>query len=97
MTTGLRPAAPSAVSRKKDTRLFVPVREAADALGVSRSTVMRANAKGQFPLVKILGTWRTPRRFIDDFHRAALHSKVIVLEEYAAEWMERNPVAEAVA
>lgn len=96
MPTGLRPAALSAGSSKKDTRLFVPVREAADALGVSRSTIMRANAKGQFPLVKVLGTWRAPRRFIDDFHRAALHSRVVVLEDYAAEWMARNP-AEAVA
>lgn len=97
MTTGPRPAVPSAPVRKKDTRLFVPVREAADALGVSRSTIMRANQKGQFPLVKILGTWRTPRRFIDDFHRTALHSKVVVLEDYAAEWMAANPITEAVA
>ena len=94
MPIGLRPAAPS---RKVDARLFVSVQEAAVLLGVSRSTIMRASQKGQFPLAKILGTWRAPRRFIDDFHSAALHSRVIVLEDYAAEWMARNPVTGAVA
>lgn len=91
MTTGLRPA------RSKDPRLFVPVSEAAGLLGISRSTLMRANQdNAQFPLVKIRGTWRMPRRFIDDFYVAALRSKVIVLEDYAADWMARNPI-EAVA
>lgn len=89
MTTGLRPAA-----RKVDPRLFVPVSEAAGLLGVSRSTLMRANQDAQFPLVKIRGTWRMPRRFIDDFYFAALRTKVIVLEEYAADWMSRNPLPE---
>jgi hypothetical protein len=82
---------------KKDPRLFVPVSEAARLLGVSRSTLMRANRKGQFPLAKIVGTWHAPRCFIDDFHRAALHSKVVVLEDYAAEWMARNPLPEVAA
>lgn len=97
MTTGLRPAAPSAASHKKDERQMLPVREVATRLGVSRSTVMRAIEAREFPGVKFRGTWRVPRRFVDDFLTAAIHGRAIVLEEYAAEWSARNAVvAEAV-
>lgn len=91
MPTGLRPAAPSAGSRKKDNRLLLPVREVAEMLGVSRSTIVRAYQAGEFPAVKFRGTYRVPRRFVDDFLAAAVHGRVIVLEEYAAEWAARNP------
>jgi excisionase family DNA binding protein len=94
MTTGLRPAAASAASRKADRRLLLPVREVAEMFGVSRSTIVRAYQAGEFPAVKFRGTYRVPRRFVDDFLAAAVHGRVIVLEEYAAEWSARNPVAE---
>lgn len=97
MTTGLRPAAPSAGIRKRDKRLLLPVREVAEMLGVSRSTIVRAYQAGEFPAIKFRGTYRVPRRFVDDFLAAANHGCVIVLEEYAAEWSARNPVTEAVA
>ena len=95
MTTGLRPAAPGA-SRAKDKRRLLPVREVAETLGVSRSTVMRAIEAREFPGVKFRGTWRVPRRFVDDFLVAANHGRAMVLEDYAAEWVARNPI-EAVA
>lgn len=97
MTTGHRPAAPSAPSRKKDERQMLPVLEVATKLGVSRSTVMRAIEARQFPGVKFRGTWRVPRRFVDDFLVAAALGRAIVLEEYAAEWSARNAAPEAVA
>jgi excisionase family DNA binding protein len=95
MPTGLHPAAPSAVSRQKDNRLFLPVREVADLFGVSRSTIVRAYQAGEFPAVKFRGTYRVPRRFVDDFLAAAVHGRVIVLEDYAAEWASRHPEAVA--
>ena len=94
MTTGPRPAAQSAPGRKRDPRLLLPVREVAEMLGVSRSTIVRAYQAGEFPAVKFRGTYRVPRRFVDDFLAAAVYGRMIVLEEYAAEWLTRNPVAE---
>ena len=94
MTTGLRPAAPSAPGRKRDPRLLLPVREVAEMFGVSRSTIVRAYQAGEFPAVKFRGTYRVPRRFVDDFLAAAVRGRVIVLEEYAAEWLARNPATE---
>ena len=94
MTTGLRPAAQS---RTKDNRRLLPVREVAEMLGVSRSTIVRAYQAGEFPAVKFRGTYRVPRRFVDDFLAAAIRGRVIVLEDYAADWAARNPVPEAVA
>ena len=96
MTTGHRPAARSAGSTK-DRRVLLPLREVAELLGVSRSTIVRAYQAGEFPVVKFRGTYRVPRRFVDDFLVAAVHGRVIVLEEYAAEWAARHPMTEAVA
>ena len=96
MTTGPRPAARSAGSAK-DKRVLLPLREVAELLGVSRSTIVRAYQAGEFPVVKFRGTYRVPRRFVDDFLVAAVHGRVIVLEDYAAEWAARHPRPEAVA
>ena len=97
MPTGLRPAATSAGSTKKDKRVLLPLREVAEMLGVSRSTIVRAYQDGQFPAVKFRGTYRVPRRFVDDFLAAAVPGHVVVIEDYAAEWVARNTPAEAVA
>jgi len=97
MTTGLRPAASSAGSRKKDNRLFLPVREVADLFGVSRSTIVRAYLAGEFPCIKFRGTYRVPSKFVRDFHAAALHGRVLVVEDYAKDWITRHGMPEAVA
>jgi excisionase family DNA binding protein len=97
MTTGLQPAPPSAVSRTKDNRLFLPVREVADLFGVSRSTIVRAYLAGEFPAIKFRGTYRVPSKFVRDFHAAALHGRVLVLEDYARDWIARHPETVAVA
>ena len=96
MTTGLRPAASSAGSHKRDNRLFLPVREVADLFGVSRSTIVRAYLAGEFPCIKFRGTYRVPSKFVRDFHAAALHGRVLVVEDYAAEWIARHGMPEAV-
>ena len=97
MTTGLRPAAPSAGSRSKDNRLFLPVREVADLFGVSRSTIVRAYLAGEFPCIKFRGTYRVPSKFVRDFHTAALHGRVLVVEDYAKDWIVRHGMPEAAA
>lgn len=97
MPTGLRPAAPSAGSRKQDRRLFLPVREVADLFGVSRSTIVRAYLAGEFPAIKFRGTYRVPRRFVDEFHAAACRGRILVVEDYAKDWIARNGMPEAVA
>jgi len=97
MPTGLRPAAPSAPSRPADRRLFLPVREVADLFGVSRSTIVRAYLAGEFPAIKFRGTYRVPSKFVRDFHTAALHGHVLVVEDYAKDWITRHGMPEAVA
>lgn len=98
MPTGLRPAAPSADSRKKDNRLFLPVREVTELVGVSRSTIVRAYQSGDFPAIKLRGKYLVPRSFIDDLHTAACRGGVLVVEAFAAEWIARHGMpAEAVA
>lgn len=97
MTTGLRPAAVSAGSTKKDNRLFLPVREVADLFGVSRSTIVRAYLAGEFPCIKFRGTYRVPSKFVRDFHTAALHGRVLVVEDYARDWITRHGMPETVA
>lgn len=95
METGLRPAPASAVSRKKDNRLFLPVREVADLFGVSRSTIVRAYLAGEFPCIKFRGTYRVPSKFVRDFHAASLHGRVLVVEDYAKGWIARHGMSEA--
>jgi excisionase family DNA binding protein len=98
MTTGLRPAAQSASSsRKKDNRLYLPVREVAETFGVSRSTIVRAYQAGEFPAIKFRGTYRVPRLFVDEFHKAALRGHILILEDYARDWIARHGMPEAVA
>jgi excisionase family DNA binding protein len=97
MPTVLRPASASAAGSKKDSRLFLPVREVADLFGVSRSTIVRAYLAGEFPCIKFRGTYRVPSKFVRDFHAAALHGRVLVVEDYAKDWITRHGMPEAVA
>lgn len=97
METGLCPASPRPAGRKQDRRLFLPIREVADLFGVSRSTIVRAYLAGEFPAIKFRGTYRVPRRFVDDFHAAACHGRVLVVEDYAKDWIIRHGMPEAVA
>lgn len=90
MTTGPRPAARSAGSATKDMRVLLPLREVAEMFGVSRSTIVRAYQAGQFPAVKFRGTYRVPRRFVDDFLAAAVPGRIVVIEDFAATWMARG-------
>ena len=97
MTTGLRPATPGAVSRKPDKRLYLPLAEVTEMFAVSRSTIVRTHRAGNFPLVKIRGTYRVPRLFVDDFNRAARLGPLVVLEDFAADWIARHGMPEVAA
>lgn len=57
------------VNRKK---YFLSRQEAADALGLSLSSVIRAIDAGEIPHVKIGGRVLIPATFIDDLVRKAL-------------------------
>jgi excisionase family DNA binding protein len=69
-----------------DKRMLLPVREVAEMLGVSRSTVVRAYESGEFPVVKFRGTYRIPRRFVERLLTAAIPGHPVVVEEHAARW-----------
>lgn len=98
MPTVLHAATSRPPARKPDKRLYLPLRELAEMFDVSRSTIVRMHKAGNFPLVKIRGTYRAPRPFVDDFNRAARLGSLVVLEDFAAEWLARNGMpAEAVA
>jgi excisionase family DNA binding protein len=97
MTTGHRPAADSAPSRERDKRLLLPVREVAEMFDVSRSTIVRAYEAREFPVVKFRGTYRVPRKFVEDLLAAAVPGRLVVVEEYAAEWAARNAALLAAA
>lgn len=96
MTTGLRTAVASA--GKQDKRWFLPLIEVVDVLGISRSTIIRAYQAGEFPAIKLRGTYRVPKRFLDDLYGASMRGGVLVVEDYAKEWIARHGMpAEAVA
>jgi hypothetical protein len=97
MPTGLHPAPPRPSGRKPDRRLYLPLREVTEMFDVSRSTIVRTHKAGNFPLVKIRGTYRVPRGFVDDFNRAARLGPLVVLEDFAAAWIARHGLPEAVA
>ena len=97
MPTGMHPATSRPSRRKPDNRLFLPLREVVEMTGFSRSTIVRAYQAGEFPAIKFRGTYRVPRRFLDDFHAAACHGRVLVLEDYARDWIARHGMPEAVA
>lgn len=97
MPTGLHPATPRPPARKPDKRLYLPLREVTEMFDVSRSTIVRTHKAGNFPLVKIRGTYRVPRLFVDDFNRAARLGPLVVLEDFAADWIARHGMPEAVA
>jgi hypothetical protein len=77
--------------------MYLPLREVTEMFDVSRSTIVRAHKAGNFPLVKIRGTYRAPRRFVDDFNHAARLGPLVVLEDFAAEWIAHYGMPEAVA
>jgi hypothetical protein len=97
MPTGLHPATSGPSGRKPDKRLYLPLREVTEMFDVSRSTIVRSHQSGNFPLVKIRGTYRVPRLFVDDFNRAARLGPLVVLEDFAASWIARHGMPEAVA
>lgn len=78
-----------------DKRVMLPVREVAEMFGVSRSTIVRAYEAGEFPVIKFRGTYRVPRRFVERVLQAAVPGRVVVVEEFAAEWM--SPTGETAA
>jgi excisionase family DNA binding protein len=73
-------------ARSADKRMLLPVKEVAEMLGVSRSTVVRAYESGEFPVVKFRGTYRVPRRFVERLLSSAVPGSPVVVEDFAAEW-----------
>ncbi len=80
----------SARTRKADKRLLLPLGEVAEMLDVSRSTVVRAYQAGEFPVVKFRGTYRVPRRFVEQMLASAVPGSPVVVEDFAAAWIAAN-------
>lgn len=78
--------------RGADKRMLLPVKEVAEMLGVSRSTVVRAYESGEFPVVKFRGTYRVPRQFVERLLASAVPGAPVVVEEFAAEWAATDGV-----
>lgn len=70
-----------------DKRMLLPLSEVAQIFGVSRSTIVRSYKDGGFPLVKFRGTYRVPLPFVERLLSAAVPGRLVVVEEFATEWM----------
>lgn len=81
--------------RSADKRMLLPVKEVADMLGVSRSTVVRAYESGEFPVVKFRGTYRVPRGFVERLLASAVPGTPVIVEDLAAAWIAANGTAVA--
>ena len=66
------------------------IHAAAQALGYSDMTIRRRIEARQFPAVKIGSKALVPRAFVEQLIADALAGKTVVVEEYAAAWLENG-------
>lgn len=74
---------------------FMPVREAARALGVSDMTIRRAYAAGVIPGITFGTTCRVLRSFVASLIAAAEAGQQVKVEEFGRQWASRAPEAVA--
>lgn len=70
-----------------DEHPLMTIHAAALALGCSEMTIRRRVEARQFPAVKIGSKAQVPRAFIARVLADALAGRTVVVEEYAAAWM----------
>ncbi|HMH91702.1 MAG TPA: helix-turn-helix domain-containing protein [Streptosporangiaceae bacterium] len=79
----------------QDSRLLLPLSEAARRLGYSRSTIVRACDDGDLPVVTFRGMRRVPAAFVDAVIAAATGGTTVAIEQLAAEWKDRTAAQQA--
>ena len=72
---------------------LMTIHAAAQALGYSDMTIRRRIEARQFPAVKIGSKALVPRAFVEQLIADALAGKTVVVEEYAAAWLENGSSA----
>ena len=72
----------SPAARHTSAPRFYNVREAADLLGLSVSTVFRAIRASEFPAIKVRGRYVVPAKAIDQMEASALSGGVVNSVDY---------------
>jgi excisionase family DNA binding protein len=67
------------------TKRFYRVAEVAGLLGLSESTVFRAIRAGEFPAIKVRGTYVVPAKAIDAMESSALATGLVDSATYDAQ------------
>lgn len=73
-----------------DASPFMPIREAANALGVCQMTIRRAFHEGHMPGRKIRGSYGILRPFIEGFLAEVHAGRSVDVETFAASWAAKN-------
>lgn len=87
-------ARPEPQVRGEAPRLLT-VAQAAAALGVSEMTVYRALRSRELAGIKIGGTYRVPRAFVERMLDAADAGQTVVAAEYAQAWGAESPATDS--
>lgn len=69
---------------------LMTIHAAAQALGYSDMTIRRKVEARQFPAVKMGCKALVPRAFVERLIRDALAGRTVVVEEYAAAWLQEH-------
>ncbi len=87
----MTPDPPVHLPRRREAAVEHPlmtIRAAALALGYSQMTIRRRVEARQFPAVKMGSKALVPRAFVARILADALAGRTVVIEEYAAAWMD---------
>ncbi len=85
-----RASTPLARIRRSGDHPLMTIHAAAQALGYSDMTIRRRIEARQFPAVKMGCKALVPRAFVEQLIADALAGKTVVVEEYAAAWLENR-------
>ena len=85
-----RAGTPLARTTRSGEHPLMTIRAAALALGYSDMTIRRKVEARQFPAVKIGCKALVPRAFVEQLIADAVAGRTVVLEEYAAAWLQEH-------
>lgn len=74
------------MSRRRESERWLSVPQVAELIGMSRMTVLRAVADGDIPALILRGTFKIPRKFIENVVNAVEGGQTVVMEDFAAAW-----------
>lgn len=85
-----RAGTPLARTTRGGEHPLMTIHAAALALGYSDMTIRRKVEARQFPAVKIGSKALVPRAFVEQLIADAMAGRTVVLEEYAAAWLQEH-------